>query len=476
MLLFRKTAMPWAGPAALTQQEACMKMWAASRPAWPRVAAALALLLAAALFPVLPAAGQTPFKVALGDEMQLRFQTVDLNAVLQGMRGSANLVFLDACWDNPFVCSVARSMGTRSSAVGRGLAQVEKDRDSHGGTFIAFATAAGELASDGEGRNSPFTAALKKHIGTPGLVDDFYFSSPPSVSLPMPSLTEPSAPRLDPAEELDSSGRPFRDCADCPEMVVVPPGSFLMGSPSHEAGRYDDEGPVHRMTIGSPFAVGVYEVTVSGFGRFVDATGHSTGNACYVWTGDKWKQRNGFNWRSPGFEQGVSNPAVCVSWGDALAYVIWLSRKTGIRYRLPSEAEWEYASRAGTRTARWWGEGESGQCAHANGADASTDFGWKIDCSDGHSHTAPVGSFRANAWGLHDVLGNAWEWTRDCWNGNYTSAPSDFRARVACRDRVLRGGSWFDMPWSLRSATRLGNDLGGRLNVSGFRVARALTP
>ena len=274
------------------------------------------------------------------------------------------------------------------------------------------------------------------------------------------------------------AGERFRDCPECPEMVVVPAGSFLMGSPSHERGREDNEGLVHQVTIEVPFAVGVYEVTVAEFGRFVDATGHSTGNACYVWTGEKWEQRNGFGWRNPGFRQGGSHPAVCVSWEDAQAYVAWLSRVAGERYRLPSEAEWEYAARAGTRTARWWGEEEPRQCTHANGADASAGWGWGVGCSDGHSRTAPVGSFRMNAWGLHDVLGNVWEWTQDCWNSNYQGAPSNGRAweRGNCSNRVLRGGARVLRPWLLRSALRSRGTTGLRGSDGGFRVARTLTP
>ena len=279
-------------------------------------------------------------------------------------------------------------------------------------------------------------------------------------------------------ERLWEAGARFRDCPECPEMVVVPSGSFLMGSPDTEQGRFDNEGPVHRVAIGSPFAVGVYEVTVAEFGRFVDATGHSVGNACYVWIGNNAELKNGLGWRNPGFSQGDSHPAVCVNWEDAKAYVAWLSRKTGERYRLPSESEWEYAARAGTRTARWWGEGDSGQCTHANGVDASTGFDWGIGCSDGHSRTAPVGRFRANAWGLHDVLGNAWEWTEDCWNGSYRSAPSDGSAWEYgdCNVRVLRGGSWYNIPRFLRSAFRTGMITGLRDYSSGFRVARTLTP
>ena len=500
MFLFRKTAMPWAGPVALTQQEACMKMWAASRPAWPRVAAALALLLAAALFPVPPAAGQTPFKVALEDEMQLRFQTVDLNAVLQGMRGSANLVFLDACWDNPFVRSVACSMGTRSSAAGRGLAQVEKDRDSHGGTFIAFATAAGELAFDGEGRNSPFTAALKKHIGTQGLMDDFYFSSPPSASLPMPSLTAPSAPRLDPAEELDSSGWPFRDCADCPEMVVVPAGRFRMGD---LAGVGDeDERPVREVRIGRGFALGRHEVTVGQFRRFVLATGHRTDaeqgsdKGCKISTRPTRRDcRPGFcglwGFNSHLYQEGFKypieddQPVTCVSWRDAQAYVGWLSERAGKPYRLPSESEWEYAARARSETKYHFGNDEARLCAYGNVADEARllfdrNRVWanKAPCRDGAFYPVRVGSYQANAFGLHDMHGNVWEWVQDCKNGNYQGAPRDGSAweNGDCSRRVLRGGSWLSGPGGLRSAFRFGHITRYSFNDLGFRVARALTP
>ena len=502
MLLFRKTAMPWAGLAVLTQQEACRKMWAASRPAWPRVTAALALLLAAAFFPVPPASGQTPFKVALEDEMQLQFQTVDLNAVLQGMRSSANLVFLDACRDNPFVCSVARSMGTRSSTVGRGLARVEKDRDFHGGTFIAFATAAGELVPDGGGRNSPFTAALNKHIGVPGLVDNFYFFSPPSTALPTPSSTVSSAPRLDSAEELDSSGRPFRDCADCPEMVVVPAGRFRMGD---LAGIGDeDERPVREVRIARDFALGRHEVTVAQFRQFALATGHRTDaernsdEGCAI--SSRWTRRDcsglwvcqlpGWNSHvfSPrGFEYQIEDdqPVTCVSWRDAQAYVGWLSERAGKPYRLPSESEWEYAARARSETKYHFGNDKVRLCAYGNVADEARllfdrDRVWanKAPCRDGAFHPVRVGSYQANAFGLHDMHGNVWEWVQDCKNGNYQGAPRDGSAWESgdCSRRILRGGSWLSGPGGLRSAFRFGYITRYSFNDLGFRVARALTP
>ena len=225
----------------------------------------------------------------------------------------------------------------------------------------------------------------------------------------------------------------------------------MMGSPESEAGRDDDEGPRHRVRIAKRFAVGRYEVTRGEFGRFVRETEHSTGNACWTYEGGEWEERSGLSWRNPGFTQADGHPVVCVSWEDAQAYVRWLSRKTGERYRLLSESEWEYVARGGTRTSRYWGDGESGQCSHANGADRALkrrgDWKWEIvSCDDGHSHTAPMGSFSANAFGLHDVMGNVWEWVEDCWHESYAGAPADGGAWTVggdCERRVLRGGSWY---------------------------------
>ena len=192
--------------------------------------------------------------------------------------------------------------------------------------------------------------------------------------------------------EPPEPGIRFSDCPECPLMVVVSAGSFMMGSPSSEADRRDSEGPVHEVTIDRPFAVGVNEVTRGEFARFVLATGRSMGNACLVWDGGEWVWRTGLHWRDPGFSQTDEHPVVCVDWNDARAYVEWLSRETGEEYRLPSEAEWEYVARAGTETARYWGGSESGQCLYANGADVSTGFDWRTGCNDGHARTASVGS------------------------------------------------------------------------------------
>ena len=274
-----------------------------------------------------------------------------------------------------------------------------------------------------------------------------------------------------------SPGDTFRDCPECPELVVVPSGSYRMGSPSSEKGRYDDEDPVHRVAIGRPFAVGVHEVTRGEFGRFVSESGRSMGNSCWVIAGGEIRDRSGSNWKSPGFSQTDEHPVVCVKWSDAKAYVEWLSVKTGKEYRLLSEAEWEYVARAGTRTARYWGESKSDQCRYANGADET--LLWpEAHCVDGYSWTSPVGSFEANPFGLHDVYENVYEWVEDCWKNSYRGAPGDGSAWVSgnCGLRVMRGGSLADPPRHLRSAFRNGDSTGMRGFVLGFRVARTLTP
>ena len=265
-------------------------------------------------------------------------------------------------------------------------------------------------------------------------------------------------------------GDVFRDCADCPEMVVVPSGSFMMGSPPSEEGRDDDEGPVHRVSIPSSFAVGVYEVTRGEFGRFVSSTGRSMGNKCWTVKDGEWEERSGRSWLSPGFSQTDLHPAVCVSWDDARAYVAWLSRETGEAYRLLSESEWEYVARAGTRTRYHWGDAIGRNLANCGGGLCGSRW-------DGKS-TSPVGSFGANGFGLHDVHGNVVEWVEDCWNDSYAGAPRDGSAWKGgnCSRHVLRGGSWVINPRDLRAASRSGVGTGDRSDDVGFRVARTFTP
>ena len=248
-------------------------------------------------------------------------------------------------------------------------------------------------------------------------------------------------------------GARFRDCTDCPEMVVVPSGSFMMGSPESEARRESSEGPVRRVTLSRPFAVGVYEVTFDEW----DAC-HRAGGCSHNPDDEGWGRGN--------------RPVIHVSWHDAQEYVGWLSRMTGKGYRLPSESEWEYVARAGTTTPFHTGETISTEQANYNGSytyGSGTEGIWR-------RQTVPVESFPSNGFGLHDVHGNVWEWVRDCWNGSYEGAPTDGSAWESgdCRFRWRRGGSWYDAPRYLRSAYRNRIGSGYRSGGAGFRVTRTL--
>ena len=251
-------------------------------------------------------------------------------------------------------------------------------------------------------------------------------------------------------------GTVFRDCGECPQMVVVPAGSFRMGSPSGEAERGDDEGPVHRVTFDRPFAVGVYEVTFREWDACV------AGGGC-----------NGYRPDDRGWGRG-DRPVINVSWDDARAYVRWLSRETGEGYRLLSESEWEYVARAGTTGPFHTGATISTDQANYNGnyVYGSGRRGvWR-------EQTVVVGRFPPNGFGLHDVHGNVWEWVQDCWHDDYVGAPSDGGAWETgdCIWRVARDGSWIYGPRYLRAALRNRYTTGDRDDDLGFRIARTLTP
>jgi formylglycine-generating enzyme required for sulfatase activity len=265
-----------------------------------------------------------------------------------------------------------------------------------------------------------------------------------------------------------------------PEMVVLPRGSFTMGSPSGETGRFDDEGPQRSVRIGYEFAVGRYEVTVDEYRIFATETGRGASEGCTIYDGRAWKDTPSASWQSPGFLQAGNHPVTCVSWDDAQAYVTWLNQKTGLtggtgRYRLLSEAEWEYAARAGSSGPYPWGS--SASRSHANyGSD--TCCSPQVSGDDRWEYTSPAGSFPANGFGLHDLHGNVWEWAEDCYTAGYSSAPSDGSARTTgdCSTRVLRGGSWDGAPQYLRSADRGRVSPGSRGSYLGFRLARTLPP
>jgi len=275
-------------------------------------------------------------------------------------------------------------------------------------------------------------------------------------------------------------GDVFKECDMCPELVVVPTGSFTMGSPASEKGRGDNEGPQHPVTIAHPLAVGKFHVTVDQFAAFVKATGFDAGSSCWVWNGSRGEEQTGLSWRNPGFAQEGTHPAVCLNWNDTKAYVGWMSRKTGKNYRLLSESEFEYAARGGSSTRYFFGDDEAQMCRYANGADKTAQAtipgisDWRVvPCSDGYAYTSPSGSFTANSFGLYDMHGNAWSWVEDCYHDSYEGAPADGSAWTSgdCSRRVVRGGSWFYVPRNLRAAFRDWYSF-YRSNLVGFRVVR----
>jgi formylglycine-generating enzyme required for sulfatase activity len=244
--------------------------------------------------------------------------------------------------------------------------------------------------------------------------------------------------------------------------VVIPAGSFHMGSPDSEAGRDTNEGPVHEVHIAYRLAVGKYPVTRREWRQFVKTTGHP--NASCSGTGD---------WESPvylfPFSQEDNHPVVCIPWEDATAYTAWLTQKTGHHYRLLSEAEYEYVTRGGHTSRFFWGDSEGDLCRYVNNGNGSF-------CKIQFTYTSPVGYFQPNRFGLYDTTGNVLEWTQDCYRKNYKGAPTDGSARESgdCRQRAIRGAYWgsADDPFWFRSANRGGASTGEGFSAIGFRVAR----
>jgi formylglycine-generating enzyme required for sulfatase activity len=254
-------------------------------------------------------------------------------------------------------------------------------------------------------------------------------------------------------------GQGFRDCADCPEMVVVAAGQYGMGSPASESGRGYDEGPQHKVAINAAFAMSRYEITFDQW------------DLCFAEGGCASRSSD------RGWGRG-RRPVINVSWNDASSYIQWLNKKSGQKYRLPSEAEWEFAARGGSPEANPWRNDSSQACRYSNGPDLVTRDKYAetvaADCRDGHAETAPVGSYAANEFGLNDMLGNVWEWTADCYQDSYAGTPADGSANSTgdCSTRTLRGGGWNGNAYDLRVANRLKNPSGSRLFVAGFRVVR----
>lgn len=292
-------------------------------------------------------------------------------------------------------------------------------------------------------------------------------------------------------------GHVFQDCPNCPKMVIVKAGEFVMGSPEGESGRQENEGPQHTVRV-DLFSVGQTEVTVTQFRQFVQATGYKTDAErrvqVHAFSGcHKDSPEASFHWRSPGWAVKDNEPVVCVSWNDSIAYTDWLNRISGKKYRLPTEAQWEYAARAGTNTSRHWGDDPNQACVYGNVSDQTTDpagnsrssrYIYWHQCTDGYWFVAPIAHYKPNAFGLYDMLGNAQEWTLDCYSANEYQRRKDsgqaWSALAVSTEseqcmRVTRGGSSFASPMFVRSASRslFGASLAD--NLTGFRLVRYIS-
>ncbi len=410
-------------------------------------------------------------------------RSVRLDKLFEAASGATNqVILLDSCRSDPFPQCPTRS--AQSGSGFRGLSRVTSDR---GSMLIANATLSGQLAADGTpGEHSPFAKALMTRFSKS---PNAYFRDvleqvaqdvrTATNGAQVPEVTSRGgSPRMclsgsecgqlaslqpqteTPARRQDSNpnfgrefavGDTFKDCDDCPQMTVVPAGAFTMGSLPSEPGRSATEGPPVQVRIAKPFAVSKLEITY-----------------------DQWQTcalEGGCNAHRPkdsGWGKGP-RPVTYVSWDDARAYVEWLREKTGKRYRLLTEAEWEYAARAGTTTAFATGNRITTAQANFDGSGVAGTRG------EYRGKTTEAGSFGPNPFGLHDTHGNVAEWVQDCWNQTHAGAPGDGSARGGtCSRRVVKGGAWYFEPSYARSAARMSFPKGKRLNIVGFRVARSL--
>lgn len=295
-------------------------------------------------------------------------------------------------------------------------------------------------------------------------------------------------------------GESFVDCAGCPEMVVIPAGEFLMGAtdeelriaalPAHFDGR---EKPRHPVTISRPFAVAKYEISRAQYAQFIDATGYAPSDGCWAFIGSEFVFEEDRNWRHSKLDQAEDHPVTCISWHDAVAYADWVSERAGARYRLLSEAEWEYAARGGTQTTYWFGDSDEDICRYLNLGDIATRdrFRWhektmkyapldnwrNVPCQDDYGSTAPVTHGPPNPFGLHNVLGNVQELVADCWHPNYNNGPTTQAPRHTsgdCTYRAMRGQGWSAISASTRAAFRAKMLATDRRFYLGIRLARDL--
>ncbi len=325
-----------------------------------------------------------------------------------------------------------------------------------------------------------------------GFLADRQLASLLGITPQPPSPTKPAVGVFD-VNPASSAGKSFKDCDQCPEMVTIKPGSFLMGASGEDKAWLSEqsggnhlhwaETPRHKVNINYSFAVGKYEVTIAEYQFFLQSSGYQPAGGCWYWTGRGWKEDRRLSWSRPDFQQTPTSPVACIAWEDAKAYARWLSDHTGQDYHLLSEAEWEYAARGGNGAIRPWANPQSNEvlCEKANGADLSGKGRYRRwattnNCQDGHANTAPVGSYSPNGYGLYDMIGNVAEWVEDIYHSDYSTARGDGSALTTggSTKRALRGGSWQDEPWDLRSAARGSYTATTRVGDIGFRVAKSL--
>jgi len=335
-------------------------------------------------------------------------------------------------------------------------------------------------------------SAAPVHIppAAPGQVPQAPAATQPAPT-PAPAAPPKPAPAPQPTTVQNAASVPpqtFRDCPNCPEMVVVPAGSFQMGAPPGENERFNvsineakSDQPQHPVTFAKPFALAKFDVTRAEFAAFASAANFHPRPGCQTFVGGTWQPQPDATWDNPGFTQTDRDPAVCMNSTEIGAYLAYLKHLTGKSYRLPTEAEWEYAARGGTTTPYYWGDDIKDACTYENVGDQS--YGEKysvtavIPCRDGFADMAPVGSFKPNPFGLYDMAGNVFELTADCWNDSYTGAPADGSAWTSgdCTKVVMRKGSFAgNRAWVFRTDNRevLGDVI--KRNRVGFRLALSL--
>jgi formylglycine-generating enzyme required for sulfatase activity len=438
-----------------------------------------------------------PVNAQVWTEPEVRRDGINLEELVAGIHrkgAKVKIVIIDAARRNPF------ERRFRPSAAG--LAALEAPEN----TLAMFSAAPGKLIVERTSANGLFASELIKELQSPNvaaeevfnrvrmgvsrasnneqipwvsssLIDEFYFGSAAKASSTDTPTRVSGTDNIPLTREREWVLKPkdtFKECAECPEMVLVSAGEFMMGSPEDEPERFAQEGPQHRVKIGRSFALGKLKVTRDQFETFVRETNYSTGDRCYTIEAGRVEDRVGRSFRNPGFVQEGNHPVVCVNWDDARAYVAWLTKKTGKLYRLASESEWEYAARAGTTTPFWWGSTISPEQANYDGNSIYAG-GTK---GENRQKTVGADQFKPNAWGFYQVHGNAFEWVEDCWNDSYRNAPADDSVMLAgnCTRHVRRAGAWNYPAATLRAAYRDSRPATTRGSNMSLRVARTVNP